>query len=72
MERQNGTVEFDFTPEQKEKFNAIYEETKKLYPHLVGDDISKQKIKVLIAHTVIHGDIKLEKKEENVFDEIQE
>ena len=51
-------VDFKFTPEQQEKFNLIYSETKKIYPHLVVDEISKERIKVLIAHQVIFGEEK--------------
>lgn len=51
-------VDFKFTPDQQEKFNLIYDETKKIYPHLVVDEISKERIKVLIAHQVIFGEVK--------------
>lgn len=63
MERQReGTkVDFNFTPEQQERFNAIYEDTKKLHPELVIDEASKSRVRVLIAYTVINGDIALEK-----------
>lgn len=49
-------ISFNFTPEQQEKFNLIYHETKKVHPKLVKDSVMKEKIKVLIAHTVINGD----------------
>lgn len=49
-------VDFKFTPDQQEKFNLIYDETKRIYPHLVVDEISKERIKVLIAHQVIFGE----------------
>ena len=51
-------VDFKFTPDQQEKFNLIYDETKKIHPHLVVDEISKERVKVLIAHQVIFGDVK--------------
>ena len=59
MERNKSNINLNFTPEQQEKFNLIYAETKKLYPHLVGDDVSKQRIKVLIAHSVLTNDAPL-------------
>jgi tRNA(His) 5'-end guanylyltransferase len=62
MKRNKSNINFNFTPEQQEKFNIIYAETKKLYHHLVGDDVSKQRIKVLIAHSVISNDAPLNQK----------
>ena len=60
-----GDIEFNFTLEQKEKYNLILDETKKIYPHFFKDEIELHRIKVLIAYNVIFGDnIKLEKKEE--------
>jgi len=59
MERDKNNINFNLTPEQQEKFNLIYKETKELYPHLVGDDVSKQRIKVLIAYTVVNDDAKI-------------
>ena len=50
-------VDFKFTPEQQEKFNLIYSEAKKIYPHLVVDEICKERIKVIIAHHVIFGEL---------------
>jgi hypothetical protein len=61
-------IEFNFTLDQQERFNIIYEETKKVYPHLVNDDINKERVKVLIAHNVIYGDGK--EKEQNAFTEL--
>ena len=58
-------INFNFTPEQQQRFNLILDETKKLHPHLMVDDISKERIKVLIAHNVIHGDIPLDENDEN-------
>jgi len=62
MKRHNCQVNFNFTPEQQEKFNIIYNQTKNIYPHLMTDDVSKEKIKVIIANHIIN-DIK---KRENV------
>ena len=59
-----GAVNFNFTPEQKEKFNIILEETKKVHPDLIVDEISEQRVKVLIAYTVINGDLPSNKKDE--------
>jgi hypothetical protein len=69
-------INFKFTPDQQERFNLILDETKKIHPDLMIDDVSKERIKVLIAHTVIHGDLPLKKKEEEkeeeVFNEIKD
>jgi len=62
MKRETKCVDFKFTPEQQEKFNIIYNETKNIYPHLMTDDVSKEKIKVIIAHHVINEN----KEKENV------
>ena len=70
-----GIINFNFTHEQQERFNLILDETKKLHPNLMVDDISKERIKVLIAYSVINDDKPLKeetKSEENVFDEIIE
>jgi hypothetical protein len=66
MERQKegASVNFNLTPEQQEKFNAIYEETKILYPHLVSDETSISRVKVLIAYSVINGKPQSEIQEE--------
>jgi hypothetical protein len=58
-------INFNFLPEQQEKFNLIYDETKKLHPHLTKDDIMRERTKVLIAYTVINGDKPLIEKEQN-------
>lgn len=71
-----GKVEFNFTPEQQEKFNLIYAETEKLHPELLKDKVGKHRVKVLIAYTIINGDeaLKIFKQDdndyENVFEEI--
>jgi hypothetical protein len=57
-------VDFKFTPEQQDKFNLILDETKRIYPHLMVDDISKERVKVLIAYSVIHGDLPLKKEQD--------
>ena len=75
MNRQEGNIEFNLTAEQKERFNAIYKETERLYPNLVGDDVSIQRTKTLIAYTLISDDKPLKDEntsEENVFNEIKQ
>jgi hypothetical protein len=57
-------VDFKLNTEQQEKFNLILDETKRVYPHLMVDDISKERIKVLIAHSVINGDLPLKKEKD--------
>ena len=69
----SGKVQFNLTPEQQERFNEIYEETKKVHPELVADEVGKQRVKVLIAYTVINGDEALKPKKDdfdNVFEEV--
>ena len=66
-------INFNFSSEQQEKFNLIYDETKKIHPHLVKDDIMRERTKVLIAYTVINGDkplIEKEIKDNDTFTEI--
>ncbi len=79
MKRQNtGRINFNLNPEQQKRFNLILDETKRLYPELVVNDINKERIKVLIAHSVINDD-KIpeepqgpkEEKEQNEFIEIK-
>ncbi len=42
MKRQNtGRINFNFNPEQQKRFNLILDETIKLYPELVVNDIDK-------------------------------
>jgi 2',3'-cyclic-nucleotide 2'-phosphodiesterase (5'-nucleotidase family) len=66
MERGDlGTACFNLTPEQEVKFNDIFEETKKLYPHLVADDIGIMRVRVLIAHSILTNDAKIELPEKN-------
>lgn len=61
-----GDIDFNFTVEQKERFNNILNETKKEYPHLLADDIVSYRTKVLIAHNVIFGDNAYNEKEEEI------
>lgn len=65
-------INFNFSPEQQEKFNLIYDETKKIHPHLVKDDIMRERTKVLIAYSVINGDKPLIEKETNNKDTFSE
>ena len=40
MNKQNsGRINFNFNPEQQKRFNLILDETKRLYPELVVNDI---------------------------------
>lgn len=54
MIRQKNSVNFHFTPEQQEQFNLIYSEAKKVHKHLLTDDASKERLKVIIAYNVIN------------------
>ena len=54
MIRQKNSVNFHFTPEQQEQFNLIYSEAKKVHKHLLTDDASKERMKVIIAYNVIN------------------
>jgi hypothetical protein len=72
-------IDFKFTPDQQERFNLILDETKKIHPDLIIDDVSKERVKVLIAYSVIHGDLPFKKdkeereeKKEEVFNEIKD
>jgi hypothetical protein len=67
-----GRVDFNFNTEQQEKFNKIYAETKRIHPELTADNVGKERVKVLIAYTIINGDVPLVKKDnfDNVFEEI--
>ncbi len=58
-----GSVSYNLSISQLSRFNEIYEETKKTYPHLVGDDISVHRTKTLIAHSILTEDKLLEDKE---------
>ena len=68
-----GDIDFNFTVEQKEKFNLILKETEKQYPHFFKDEISMHRIKVIIAHNVIFGDnYDIKETEEQEFTEFTE
>ena len=66
------SINFNFTPEQQERFNLILAETKKVHPHLIVDEASKERIKVLIAYNVINGDLPIKEEIKNVFNEIKD
>ena len=72
------SVDFKLNTDQQERFNLILDETKRIHPDLLIDDVSKERIKVLIAHTVIHGDLPFKKEQEDkkdndeVFNEIKD
>lgn len=65
-----GKIDFNFTTEQKARFKDIFHETERLYPELVSDKVMREKTKVLIAYTVINGDLLLDvdKKEEVIIE----
>ena len=75
-----SVVDFNLTPEQQERFNLILDETKRIHPHLLIDEASIERIKVLIAYSVINGDLPLipdknnekQEQEDNVFNEIKD
>lgn len=69
-----SVVDFKLTTEQQERFNLILNETKRIHPHLMIDEASKERIKVLIAYSVINGDlpVKKDKEDDNVFNEINQ
>jgi hypothetical protein len=54
MKRQKNSINFHFTPEQQEQFNLIYSEAKKIHRHLITDDASKERLKVIIAYNVVN------------------
>lgn len=60
MIRQKNSVNFHFTPEQQEQFNLIYSEAKKVHKHLLIDDASKERMKVIIAYNVINPNDNIE------------
>ena len=69
------TIDFNLTPEQQERFNLILDETKRIHPHLMIDEVSKERVKVLIAYSVINGDLPVKPdndEKENVFNEIKD
>lgn len=78
-----SVVDFKLTTEQQERFNLILDETKRIHPHLMIDEASIERIKVLIAYSVINGDLPVKPKEDyedkddekewdNIFNEIKD
>ena len=53
------SVDFNLNDSQKLKFNEIYDETSKLYPHLCADEFQRHRTKVLIAHSILYDDKKI-------------
>jgi len=49
-------VDFNFTTEQKERYDLIFKASQKEYPDLFNDDVNAYRLKVIIAHNVIYGD----------------
>ena len=61
-------VNFGFNDTELARFKEIFEETTKVYPELVADDVSIQRVRVLIAHSILTNDAPLKpnkKDEEN-------
>ena len=67
-----GFVSYNLSISQLSRFNEIYKETKKAYPHLVGDDISVHRTKTLIAHSILTEDELLEDKEKELILDLDE
>jgi hypothetical protein len=57
MERADTIIDFNFTKQQQERFNLLWEETKKVHPNLTNDLVSKEKTKVILAHFVINNEV---------------
>jgi hypothetical protein len=55
MDRTNGAgvIDFNFTPEQKERFNLLWVEIEKTYPNF-KDPVMNEKAKVILAHHIIN------------------
>jgi hypothetical protein len=53
-----GDIDFKFNELQEKQYLDILKETKKVYPHLLEDEINAHRIKVIIAHHVICNDDK--------------
>lgn len=74
------SIDFKLTKEQQERFNLILSETKRIHPELLIDDISKERIKVLIAYSIINNNdftnlkknVNVIKENVNVFEEIKD
>ena len=61
-------VNFGFNDKELVRFKEIFDETTKLYPELVADEVSIQRVRVLIAHSILTDDAPLtpnKKDEEN-------
>ena len=56
-ERTNGDIDLNFTPEQQERFNVLWQETKKNHPNLTNDLVLKEKSKVVLAHYIINKEV---------------
>ena len=54
QKRSNGKISFNFTNEQQERFTLLYEETRKLHPELIDDEIARERTKVILAHYIIN------------------
>ena len=55
MERKGaGTINFNFTQEQQERFNLLWAETKKVHPNLTEDPVMKEKARVILAYHIIN------------------
>ena len=55
MERKGaGTIDFNFTPEQQERFNLLWAETEKVHPNLTKDTVMNEKAKVILAYHIIN------------------
>ncbi len=67
-------IKYSLTKEQMKKFDEIYQETQKVYPHLVSDNISIERTKTLIAYTILNDDrpIEIEDNKINVKEEPEE
>ncbi len=73
MKRSNGKINFNFTNEQQERFSLLYAETRKIHPHLIEDDILREKTKVILAHYIINEDkINSDLKTTDIMDEFKE
>ncbi len=56
-ERTNGYIDFNFTPEQQERFNFLWKETKRVHSTITNDLVLKEKTKVVLAHYIINKEV---------------
>ena len=56
-ERTNGDIDFNFTPEQQDRFNVLWQEIKRVHPTLTNDLVLKEKTKVVLAHYIINKEV---------------